>query len=150
MTRFATLCAIQIEVEENAEKLSEDINFNCGRSIDDLFENLTMPNQPMKPVRSQSLRERTKGNRKMSDITVQTFTDFESRAATSSKSSKGMPMISMSQSIYFFNLLPGLQNQQFGTIFVMIELKDSFRNVFFGNSCPNIVNFPTMQICLSG
>ena len=102
MTRFATLCAIQIEVEENAEKLSEDINFNCGRSIDDLFENLTMPNQPMKPVRSQSLRERTKGNRKMSDITVQTFTDFESAGATSSKSSKGMIMISMSQSIYFF------------------------------------------------
>ena len=105
MTRFATLCAIQIEVEENAEKLSEDINFNCGRSIDDLFENLTMSNQPMKPVRSQSLRERTKGNRKMSDITVQTFTDFESAAATSSKSSKGMSMISMSQSGIYFLLL---------------------------------------------
>ena len=56
--------------------------------LEDLFENLTMSTQPTKPKRSQSLRERTKGNRKMSDITVQTYTDFEA-TATSSKSSKG-------------------------------------------------------------
>ena len=48
-----------------------------------------MSTQPTKPTRSQSLRERTKGNRKMSDITVQTYTDFEA-TATSSKSSKGI------------------------------------------------------------
>ena len=58
-------------------------------SLEDLFENLTMSSQPTKPARSQSLRERTKGNRKMSDITVQTYTDFEA-TATSSKSSKGI------------------------------------------------------------
>lgn len=86
---MVSLCAIQLEISEDSEQLlSDDINFNCGRSIEDLFENLTMSTQPSKPVRSQSLRERTKGNRKMSDITVQTYTDFEAGATASSKSSK--------------------------------------------------------------
>jgi len=84
---MVSLCAIQFEVSEDSVPLSDDINFNCGRSFEDLFENLTMSTQPTKPTRSQSLRERTKGNRKMSDITVQTYTDFEA-TATSSKSSK--------------------------------------------------------------
>ena len=88
---MVSLCAIQLEISEDSEQLlSDDINFNCGRSIEDLFENLTMSTQPSKPVRSQSLRERTKGNRKMSDITVQTYTDFEAGATASSKSSKGI------------------------------------------------------------
>eukprot|EP00093_Oithona_nana_P009200 09200.XXX_438849_437117_1 [CDS] Oithona nana genome sequencing. len=37
-----------------------------------------------KPVRSQSLRERTRGNRKMSDVTIETYTDFETVTNSSS------------------------------------------------------------------
>lgn len=86
---MVSLCAIQIEIAEEAPPLSNDISFNCGRSIEDLLENLTMSTQLPKPVRSQSLRDRTKGNRQMSDITVETYADFgESGAASSTKSSK--------------------------------------------------------------
>ena len=61
---MVSLCALQIEIAENAEPVSKDIDFNCGRSIEDLLENLTMSTQLPKPVRSQSLRERARGNRK--------------------------------------------------------------------------------------
>ncbi len=81
---MVSLCALQIEIADNAELLSEDIDFNCGRSLEDLLENLTMSNQIPKPVRSQSLRERTRGNRKMSDVTVETYTDFETVVTTNS------------------------------------------------------------------
>lgn len=75
---MVSLCALRLEIAEDAEPVSEDFNFNCGRSIEDLLENLTMSTQlPPKPARSQSLRERTRGNRKMSDINIETYTDFD-------------------------------------------------------------------------
>ena len=80
-----SLCALQIEASEDAQPLSEDVNFNCGhRSIEYCLENLTMSTHIPKPVRSQSLRERTRGNRKMSDVTIETYTDFETVTNSSS------------------------------------------------------------------
>ena len=73
---MVSLCALQIEIADDAEPIS-DIDFNCGRSIEDCLENLTMSTQLPKPVRSQSLRERARGNRKMSDVTIETYTDFD-------------------------------------------------------------------------
>ena len=80
-----SLCALQIETSEDAQPLSEDVNFNCGHgSIEYCLENLTMSTHIPKPVRSQSLRERTRGNRKMSDVTIETYTDFETVTNSSS------------------------------------------------------------------
>ena len=50
---MVSLCALQIEIADDAEPIG-DIDFNCGRSIEDLLENLTMSTQLPKPVRSQS------------------------------------------------------------------------------------------------
>lgn len=60
-----------------------------------------MSSKPTKPVRSQSLRERAKGNRQMSDIVVETYTDFEAAAAvgtasTASSSKEPSPSIDSS------------------------------------------------------
>ena len=83
-----SLCALQIETSEDAQPLSEDVNFNCGhRSIEYCLENLTMSTHIPKPVRSQSLRERTRGNRKMSDVTIETYTDFDGVAGAGATAS---------------------------------------------------------------
>ena len=92
---MVSLCALQIEIAEDAEPVS-DIDFNCGRSIEDLLENLTMSTQLPKPVRSQSLRERARGNRKMSDVTIETYTDFDAGGAgpaTSNSSKETSPSV---------------------------------------------------------
>ena len=100
---MVSLCAIQIEIAEEAESLSEDVSFSCGRSIEDLLENLTMSTPVTKPTRSQSLRERARGNRKMSDVTIETYTDFETAtaaSATSAASSKETsPSVEQSSSV---------------------------------------------------
>ena len=84
---MVSLCALQLEIADEAELISDDFDFNCGRSIEDCLENLTMSTQIPKPVRSQSLRERTRGNRKMSDVTIETYTDFESKETSPENSS---------------------------------------------------------------
>lgn len=92
---MVSLCALQIEIAEDSEPVS-DIDFNCGRSIEDLLENLTMSTQLPKPVRSQSLRERARGNRKMSDVTIETYTDFDAGGAgpaTSNSSKETSPSV---------------------------------------------------------
>ena len=83
---MVSLCALQIEIADDAEPIG-DIDFNCGRSIEDLLENLTMSTQLPKPVRSHSLRERARGNRKMSDVTIETYTDFDAAAGLAASAS---------------------------------------------------------------
>ena len=91
---MVSLCALQIEIADDAEPIS-DIDFNCGRSIEDCLENLTMSTQLPKPVRSQSLRERARGNRKMSDVTIETYTDFDAAVGlvTSTSSKETSPSV---------------------------------------------------------
>ena len=96
-----SLCALQIETSEDAPELSDDINFNCGhRSLEYCLENLTMSTQLPKPVRSQSLRERSRGNRKMSDVTIETYTDFETVTETGTTSSSKETSPSIGQVSY--------------------------------------------------
>ena len=99
---MVSLCALQIEIADDAEPIS-DIDFNCGRSIEDCLENLTMSTQLPKPVRSQSLRERARGNRKMSDVTIETYTDFDAAVglvtSTSSKETSPSSVENTSSSV---------------------------------------------------
>ncbi len=84
---MVSLCALQFEIAEDSHGLSDDLAFNCARSIDDIFENVSLTTPlPPRPERTQEIRDKNKGNRNLSDIVIETYTDFKEPKMSSSSS----------------------------------------------------------------
>ena len=79
-----TFCGIQIEIAEGEPDL--DIHFNRGKSLEDVFDNLTLSQVPAKtPEEAMERKKKNRGRREMGEVTVQTFTNFEEGASALDK-----------------------------------------------------------------
>ncbi len=72
-----SFCAIQVEISDDAPDV--DIAFNRGKSLEDVFERLTISSET-----DMSSRRRSRGRREAGQVMVQTITPDESPAAAAS------------------------------------------------------------------
>ena len=99
---MVSFCAVRLEIEENNPKL--DIEFNCGRSLEDLFEDMELTNPVAAAAKASAAKDTdtkaNRGKRAVNDIMVETITDFstDDAVASSSKESSQEPRSSKESS----------------------------------------------------
>ena len=82
-----TFCAIQLELADDAEPFqSEDIEYNRGKSLEDVFSSLTLLPDLAPEDRERNLRE-NRGQRTMDKLEVKTFSRFDAMDAESKSKS---------------------------------------------------------------
>lgn len=67
-----SFCAIQLEIAEKAENDLKHVEFNRGKSLEDLFEGLAILS-PRSLEEGIKAAKRARGKRPMADISVETF-----------------------------------------------------------------------------
>ena len=73
---MVSFCALQLELEDQPLNTTPDIDFNCNRTLEDLFRDLEISN-PVAKIKSNK-QEPTihRGTRQMSDIVIETYCNF--------------------------------------------------------------------------
>ena len=74
---MVSFCALQLELDDQALNVSPDIDFNCNRTLEDLFRDLEISNPvaKIKPNKQDPVIHR--GTRQMSEIVIETYSDFK-------------------------------------------------------------------------
>ncbi|TRY74564.1 hypothetical protein TCAL_09740, partial [Tigriopus californicus] len=79
-------CAIQIELDSPAPELSPDISYNRGKSLEDVFDTLTL-RPPHDPEVGLARARRARGRRSHSTLTITTFRNWDSTMSVSREAS---------------------------------------------------------------
>ena len=73
---MVSFCALQLELEDKLDSIP-DIDFNCNRTIEDLFRDLEISNPVAKHKPNRQDSELYRGTRQMSKIVIETYSEFK-------------------------------------------------------------------------
>ena len=106
---MVSFCALQLELEDQPLNKTPDIDFNCNRTLEDLFRDLeiTNPGAKIKPNTQDPSIHR--GTRQMSDIVIKTYCNFkggmsEFQKGEKEKSSSNSSKVKLLQILYCTNI----------------------------------------------
>ena len=70
---MVSFCALQIELEDEPLNSVPDIDFNCNRTLEDLFRDLEISNPVARIKPNKQDPEIYRGTRQMSEIIIETY-----------------------------------------------------------------------------
>ena len=97
---MVSFCALQLELEDEPSNSIPDIDFNCNRTIEDLFRDLELSNPVAKLKPKKQDPENYRGTRQMSKIVIETYVDFKSGMSETQKGEKQKPSSNCSKVRY--------------------------------------------------
>ena len=85
---MVSFCALQLELEDQQLNSIPDIDFNCNRTIEDLFRDLEISNPVAKIKPNRQDPEIYRGTRQMSKIVIETYSNFKGSMSKNLKGEK--------------------------------------------------------------
>ena len=71
-----SFCALQLELDDQPLNINPNIDFNCNRTLEDLFRDLEISNPVAKIKPNKQDPTIHRGTRQMSDIRIETYCNF--------------------------------------------------------------------------
>jgi len=97
---MVSFCALQLELDDEPSNLIPDIDFNCNRTIEDLFRDLEISNPVAKIKPNKQDPENYRGTRQMSKIVIETYIHFKGGMSETQKGEKQKPSSNSSKVSY--------------------------------------------------
>ena len=116
---LVSFCALQLELEDKPVNNTPDIDFNSNRTIEDLFRDLEISNPVARIRHNKQDPVAHRGTRQMSEIIIETYSNFKGgmseshkgeKEKSSSNSSKVRKYYCMSLYIYVYFFKPLCKN----------------------------------------
>ena len=89
---------LRLELEDKELNITPNIEFNSNRTIEDLFRDLEVSN-PVARIRPNKDPKTHRGNRQMSNIVIETYTNFKTEMPDNQKGEKTKPSTNSSKVI---------------------------------------------------